>query len=347
MAAPRRRRARAQAFDTTTTFVNVHGHRRAYRMCGSGPALLLLHGIGDSSASWVPLLRPLAERFTVIAPDLLGHGESDKPRADYSVGAFANGMRDLLDVLGIDRATVVGHSLGGGVAAQMAYQHPTRVERLVLVASGGVAREVNPVLRLAATPLADLGLPLLRFGPLKLGAMGLIELLRRSGTDLGRDAEELSQVLDALPDVAARGAFSRTLQSVVDWRGQVVTMLDRSYLTEAMPVLVVWGAHDAVIPVAHAQVAHDAMPGSRLEIFPDAGHFPHHQDPERFLELLLDFVDGSDAMRFERDRWRRLLRDGRDGANRVQWPTAPDDGQGVPSLDDLAHGHGNVVAVPS
>lgn len=346
MAAPRRRRARAQPFDTTTKFVTVHGHRRAYRMCGDGPALLLLHGIGDSSASWVPLMRPLAERFTVIAPDLLGHGESDKPRADYSVGAFSNGMRDLLDVLGIDTATVVGHSLGGGVAAQLTYQHPTRVERLVLVASGGVAREVSPFLRMASTPLADVVLPLLRFGPVKLGAMAGIEVLRRSGTDLGRDAEELSRVLDALPDVAARGAFSRTLQSVVDWRGQVVTMLDRSYLAEAMPVLLIWGAHDAIIPVAHAQIAHDAMPGSRLEVFGEAGHFPHHQDPERFLELLTGFVDSTDPTTFDRTRWRKLLRDGRDGQNLVQWPTAADAGQGVPSLDDLADHPGTVVATP-
>jgi hypothetical protein len=179
----------------------------------------------------------------------------------------------------------------------------------------------------------------------KLGAMAGIELLRRSGTDIGRDAEELSRVLDALPDVATRGAFSRTLRSVVDWRGQVVTMLDRSYLAEAMPVLLVWGAHDAVIPVAHAQIAHDAMPGSRLELFGDAGHFPHHQDPERFLEVLAEFVDSTDATSFDRTRWRRLLRDGRDGDDKVQWPTAPNAGQGVPSLGDLADGSGNVVAL--
>lgn len=315
MAAPsRRRRARSKPFDTTTRFVTIHGHRRAYRMCGSGPALLLLHGIGDSSASWVPLMRPLAERYTVIAPDLLGHGESDKPRADYSVAAYANGMRDLLDVLGFDQATVVGHSLGGGVAAQMTYQHPTRVERLVLVSSGGVSREVSPFLRLASTPVADVLLPLLKLPPVRLGAMGGIELLRRSGTDIGRDAEELSRVLDALPDVAARGAFSRTLRSVVDWRGQVVTMLDRSYLAEAMPVLLIWGAHDAVIPVAHAQLAHDLMPGSRLEVFADAGHFPHHQDPDRFLELLNGFIASTKPVSFDSKRWRRLLREGREGA---------------------------------
>lgn len=336
MPAPsRRKRSTAAAHDTTTRFVTIHGHRRAYRMCGSGPALLLLHGIGDSSASWVPMMRPLADDFTVIVPDLLGHGESDKPRADYSVGAFSNGMRDLLDVLDIDSATVVGHSLGGGVAAQLTYQHPTRVDRLVLVASGGVARDVNPFLRLASTPLADLTLPLLKLPPVRLGAMAGIELLRRSGTALGRDAEELSRVLDALPDVATRGAFSRTLRSVVDWRGQVVTMLDRSYLAEAMPVLLVWGAHDAVIPVTHAEVAHAAMPGSHLEIFPEAGHFPHHQDPERFLEVLRRFIAESEPIDFETDRWRKLLRDGRNAANRVQWPTKDDAGQGVPTVREL------------
>ena len=289
----------------------VHGYRRAFRRCGEGPPLLLLHGIGDSSAGWAPLMPALAEHFTVIAPDLLGHGDSDKPRADYSVAAYANGMRDLLDVLDIDTATVVGHSLGGGVAAQLTYQHPTKVDRLALVASGGVAREVSPFLRLASSPLSDVALPLLRFPPFHLAAMFGIEVLRRSGTDLGRDAEELSRVLDALPDVAARGAFHRTLRSVVDWRGQVVTMLDRSYMAEAMPVLLIWGAHDAVIPVAHAQIAHEAMPGSRLEIFADAGHFPHHTDPGRFIEVLEDFVDTTTPVRFSHDRWQHLLREGR------------------------------------
>ncbi|MCU1499378.1 MAG: hypothetical protein JWM47_3331 [Acidimicrobiales bacterium] len=317
------RRRNELSIDTSTRFVEIHGHQRAYRIAGKGPALLLLHGIGDSSASWVPLMRPLAEHFTVVVPDLLGHGESAKPRADYSVAAYANGMRDLLDVLGIDKATVVGHSLGGGVAAQLAYQHPTRVERLALVSSGGVAKEVSPFLRLASTPVADVFLPLLRLPPARLAAIAGIELLRRSGTDLGRDAEELGRVLDALPDVAARGAFSRTLRSVVDWRGQVVTMLDRSYLTEAVPVLLIWGAHDAVIPVAHAHIAHAAMPGSRLVVFDEAGHFPHHQDPDRFVDLLGAFVAGTDAVRFDRNRWRRLLREGRPR------PTAASGDEGV------------------
>jgi pimeloyl-ACP methyl ester carboxylesterase len=142
-------------------YVTVHGYRRAYVMAGSGPVLLLIHGIGDSSDSWRPVLEELAEHHTVVAPDLLGHGRSEKPRADYTVAGYANGMRDLLSVLEIERATVVGHSLGGGVAAQFAYQFPERCERLVLVGSGGVGRTVSPLLRFAAVPGAEALMPIL------------------------------------------------------------------------------------------------------------------------------------------------------------------------------------------
>src|ERR1700742_666298 len=121
-------------------FRTIHGHRRAFRVAGSGPAVLLIHGVGANSMIWEDVQAKLAQRFMVIAPDLLGHGESDKPRADYSLSAFANGMRDLLAVLGIDRVTVVGHSLGGGVAMQLAYQFPQLVERIVLVDAGGVEK---------------------------------------------------------------------------------------------------------------------------------------------------------------------------------------------------------------
>jgi len=139
----------------------VHGYRRAFVDVGAGPPLLLIHGIGDSSDTFKHLIPELAKDHRVIAPDLLGHGRSDKPRADYSVGGYANAMRDLLSVLDIDRVSVVGHSLGGGVAMQFAYQHPHRCERVILVSSGGVCREVHPLLRAAAMPGADFFLPML------------------------------------------------------------------------------------------------------------------------------------------------------------------------------------------
>ena len=288
----------------------IHGHRRAFRRGGSGPDLVLLHGIGDSSESWAPLLPTLGQHFTVLAPDLLGHGASDKPRADYSVAAYANGVRDLLDVLDIDRATVVGHSLGGGVAAQTAYQYPDRVERLALVSSGGVAKEVSPFLRALSAPYAELTLPVTQLPGARLVGRALAEVAKRTPLDLGRDADDLLRVFEGLPSGPARKSFTRTLRSVVDWRGQLVTMLDRCYLAEGMPTLLVWGDRDGVIPVAHGHRAHAAMAGSRLEVFEGAGHFPHHAEPERFARLLVDFAAGTEPAAYDRDTWQERLRTG-------------------------------------
>jgi pimeloyl-ACP methyl ester carboxylesterase len=298
-------------------FCTIHGYRRAFVSCGQGPALLLIHGIGDSSDTWRPVIDELAQHHTVVAPDLLGHGRSEKPRADYSVAAYANGMRDLLSVLEIDRATVVGHSLGGGVAAQFAYQFPERCERLVLVGSGGIGRSVSPMLRLAAIPGIEVLMPLFGLSPVRMATRFTADVMRQFGSRfasaLGRDTEELLAVFDALPDTAARTAILRTLRSGVDWRGQVITMLDRAYLADGMPTLLVWGRHDAIIPLGHGRLAHAAMPGSELEIFDEAGHFPHHADPARFVSLVSEFVDRTEPAPFDPEEWRRRLRRGRQG----------------------------------
>ncbi len=292
-------------------YVNVHGYRRAYVKAGSGPALLLVHGIGDSSDTWRPVFEQLAERHTVIAPDLLGHGRSEKPRGDYTVAGYANGMRDLLSILEVDCATVIGHSLGGGVAAQFAYQFPDRCERLVLVGSGGVGRTVSPLLRMAAVPGVELLMPLLGLPPVKVASRLGAGLMRLFDTALGRDAEEILAVFDALPDMEARRAILRTLRSGVDWQGQVITMLDRAYMAEGLPTLIVWGRRDAIIPLGHGRLAQLAFPGSELEIFDEAGHFPHHSDPARFARVVGAFVAGTDPAPFEAARWRqRLLRGG-------------------------------------
>ncbi|MEV6019287.1 MULTISPECIES: alpha/beta hydrolase [unclassified Streptomyces] len=291
----------------------VHGYRRAYRMAGQGPALVLIHGIGDSSATWAELIPDLARTHTVIAPDLLGHGESDKPRADYSVAAYANGVRDLLGTLDIESATLVGHSLGGGVAMQFAYQFPERTERLILVSAGGVGGEVNPFLRAASLPGAHLMLSALRLPGMRVNVGLFLRLMRVLDADLAQDAPELLHLVDALPDATSRSAFVRTLRAVVDWRGQAVTMLDRCYLTEGMPTMLLWGDRDSVVPVRHAHGAHAAMPGSRLEIFEGAGHFPFHSDPARFLALVQEFTATTSAADWSRERWRELLRAGRPG----------------------------------
>jgi pimeloyl-ACP methyl ester carboxylesterase len=297
----------------TLAYRTIHGYRRAYRVAGSGPAILLIHGIGDNSTTWSTVQSKLAQRFTVIAPDLLGHGKSDKPRADYSVAAYANGMRDLLSVLDIDRVTVVGHSLGGGVAMQFAYQFPQLVERLILVGAGGVTKDVNIALRWASLPiLGSEALALLRV-PLVIPAVQVVGRVAGAvfgSTGLGRDLPDVLRILADLPEPTASSAFARTLRAVVDWRGQVVTMLDRCYLTQSVPVQLIWGSRDSVIPVSHARMAHAAMPGSQLEIFDGSGHFPFHDDPDRFVEVVQRFIDATDPAAYDPDYLRGLLRAG-------------------------------------
>lgn len=296
----------------TLEYRTIHGYRRAFRVAGSGPPLLLIHGIGDNSTTWTTVQTKLAQRFTVIAPDLLGHGKSDKPRADYSVAAYANGMRDLLSVLDIERVTVVGHSLGGGVAMQFAYQFPQLVDRLILVGAGGVTKDVNVALRIASLPMGSEALAALRL-PMVLPAL---QLVGRVGgalfgkTGVGRDIPNMLRILADLPEPTASSAFARTLRAVVDWRGQVVTMLDRCYLTESVPVQLIWGSKDSVIPVSHGRMAHAAMPGSQLEIFEGSGHFPFHDDPDRFVALVQTFIDSTAPATHDQEALRNLLRTG-------------------------------------
>jgi pimeloyl-ACP methyl ester carboxylesterase len=289
----------------------IHGYDRAFRMAGSGPALLMIHGIGDNSDTWRTVLPELSKHYTVIAPDLLGHGKSAKPRGDYSVAGYANAMRDLLTVLDVDRVTVVGHSLGGGVAAQFAYEYPERCERLVLVSTGGVSRTVSPLLRLAAAPGVDLLMPVLSAPPMLMGGRLVGEVLRFLDHGLGLDVEEIMRVFGSLPDAESRQAIVRTLRCAIDWQGQVITMLDRAYLCQAVPTLIIWGDQDAIIPVSHAYAAHEAMATSRLEIFEHSGHFPHHTDPGRFVALIEEFMASTSPARFTEDEWRRMLQTGR------------------------------------
>lgn len=293
-----------------TQYQYVHGYRRAFIYTGQGPALVLLHGIGDSAQTWRDVIPTLAQRYTVIAPDLLGHGQSDKPRGDYSVAAHANDMRDLLKILGIERVTVVGHSLGGGVAMQFVYQYPTVCERLVLVSSGGVCADVNPLLRAASAPNAELLLPFIAAKPSRMITGWFVKLMRRLDHDIGVDADDLMRVVNTLPDMSSRRAFLRTLRSVVDWRGQAVTMLDRCYLTGRLPILLIWGARDAVIPMRHAQIARLAMPGSQLEVFENAGHFPFRSDPKRFVDVLDNFMHQTHPTDHCAEEWRDMLVDG-------------------------------------
>jgi pimeloyl-ACP methyl ester carboxylesterase len=290
--------------------VRIHGYRRAFLTCGDGPALVLLHGIGSDHTTWWPVLRPLAERFTVIAPDLLGHGKSDKPRADYSVGGFANGVRDLMTVLGVPRATVVGHSFGGGVAMQFAYQFPERTERLVLVSAGGLGRSVNPLLKVLAGPAGGPVLTAVTSRPAHLTLHRVARLLGQTGLPYTVDLDPMSEVYDNLVDPRAREAFRHVLRALIDRHGQVISMIERGYLAEGMPTLVVWGTRDSVLPVKHARAAREIIPGARVEVFPQAGHFPHRDEPEAFAEVLCRFVEQTPPAEYDAAAWRRRLRQG-------------------------------------
>ena len=273
--------------------VRIHGHDVGFRLAGDGPVLLLIHGMAGSSRTWREVMPQLAKDHTVLAPDLLGHGESAKPLGDYSLGAHASGLRDLLGALGIARATVVGQSLGGGVAMQLAYQHPEIAERLVLVNSGGLGRDVSRLLRLFTLPGFEYLMPVLFPAFVRDRGRALMQSLHRRGLRAPHLAE-MWRAYESLAEPENRAAFVKTLRAVIDPGGQAVSAKDRLYLTEALPTLIMWGDKDPIIPVQHAHDAAALMPGSRLEIFEGVGHFPHVEVPDRFVDVLTDFLVTTD-----------------------------------------------------
>lgn len=281
---------------TERTTLTINGHDVECRHGGSGPVLLLVHGMAGRSATWTPVMELLADHFTVIAPDLPGHGHSDKPRGDYSLGAYASFLRDLLIELGHDRATVVGQSLGGGIAMQFAYQHPEYCERLVLVSSGGLGDDVSLLLRMLTLPGLDYVLPVAFLPIIREQIVNVAGLLGKIGVHPSPQVVQMWQAYDSLGDGETRTAFLHTLRSVVDLQGQRVSAHDRLHLAADLPALIVWGDHDHIIPVQHAHDAHDALPGSRVEIFEGAGHFPHAEQPVRFAKLLHEFVASTEPM---------------------------------------------------
>ncbi len=280
--------------------------------------VLLIHGITGCAKQWDQVIPLLASRYTVVAPDLLGHGQSAKPRGDYSLGAYAASVRDLLVALGHRRATVVGHSLGGGVAMQFSYEYPPFAERLVLVSSGGLGREVHLLLRAATLPGSELVLPVIATQQLNRLGAALTQALGQLGLRAGPDLAEMAKGYASLSDAGARMAFIHTLRAVLDIGGQRVNANDRLYLAALLPSLIIWGSRDPLIPVAHADVAHRELPGSRLEIFEGSGHFPQLHDPVRFAHTLIDFIESTEPTQLEFtdndfDRLRELLLQGRKG----------------------------------
>lgn len=275
-------------------FIDIHGERLAYYDEGSGDTVLLVHGMAGSSVTWREILPQLAKKYRVIAPDLLGHGQSAKPRTDYSLGAFAVGLRDLLDELEVDSATVVGHSLGGGIAMQFLYQHPDYCQRLVLISSGGLGSDVGWMLRLLSAPGAELVMPLIAPSFVLRAGDSVKSWLTSMGLRSPRGAEIWSSY-SSFSDAQTRESFLRTLRSVVDYRGQSVSALNRLTLKADLPTLAIWGEDDTIIPVDHAYAALEARPDCQLEVLPGVGHFAHVEAPTRVVALIDDFITATGA----------------------------------------------------
>ncbi len=287
--------------------ITLHGRSLSYVQEGSGPVLLLIHGVAGTLENWREVIEPLSRHYTVVAADLPGHGRSAPGAGDYSLGALAAGLRDLLLALGHERTTLIGHSLGGGIAMQFSYQFPEMTERLVLVSSGGLGTEVSAILRAATLPGSEL---FIAATAALGGAIGrpVGRGLAAVGLQPNADVAEIMRGYGSLVDRARRTAFLATLRGVVGSSGQRVAASDRLYLAEGMPTLIVWGARDPIIPVRHGEDAHAAMPGSRLEIFEGVGHLPQVEAPARFITAVQRFMTDTEPSTFDREQWRSRLR---------------------------------------
>lgn len=277
--------------EVTVNEIQIHGNLVRYAQAGeSGPVLLLIHGIASRATHWDAVMQVLGEHYRVIAPDLLGHGLSAKPRGDYSLGAHACGLRDLLAALGHDRVTVVGHSLGGGIAMQFAYMFPERVERLALIDAGGLGPEVSIALRAATLPGSEIVLPIITSSWVRRAGRAIDKQLSRTWRGVPEGTRAALEGFGSLADPETRSAFIHTARSVMDVRGQRIDARDRLYLAQDVPLLVVWGEKDAIIPVEHGRALAAAVPHARLEVFALSGHFPMLSEPRRLADLLHDWV---------------------------------------------------------
>jgi pimeloyl-ACP methyl ester carboxylesterase len=279
----------------------------ACTVAGSGEAVVLIHGLGGNRGTWDRVVDTLAVTHTVITLDLPGHGGSDDPDGDYSLGAHATAVRDLLLALGHTSATIAGHSLGGGVALQFAYQFPQHIDRLLLISSGGLGPELSPLLRAVTLPGAGTLIAGLAHAPSPLTHAMLPIISTIPGLLARQDVSPLARGLNAMTGPRQRKAFLHTARSVIDWRGQTVSATGHLDLLTDIPILTAWGTDDRTIPPHHHRTLARALPGTRTAEIADAGHFPHETAPDQLLPAVQDFLDQTEPFAYDLTRWREVL----------------------------------------
>ncbi len=286
--APRRRDQRE--FAVWDRRVTVDGMSTQYLEAGAGSPLLLMHGYEQSATSWRWVIPALARTHRVLALSLPGHGDSDPAVGGYAPGRdLAPFVADFLDTLGVGALDVVGNSVGGAVALRLALADPQRVRTLTLVGSAGLGRDVNPLLALAALPvIGELAILLSRVpgGDLLRTTMSAAMLFAQPWRVPPEFFTEQHALGRRAGHLEAATAMARAL---FDVNGQREVLLDQLH-TLTMPTLVVWGGCDYVLPAYQAQAAVDRLPAGRLAVFPDCGHLPHVECPDRFAAVLSEFL---------------------------------------------------------
>ncbi|MFI7545061.1 alpha/beta fold hydrolase [Actinoplanes sp. NPDC049599] len=280
----------------------------AYTTAGQGEPLLLVHGLGSTRQTWNGILDSLATTHTVVAPDLPGHGESDPPAGDYSLGAYAVGLRNLLIALGLRSTTLVGHSLGGGIALQFAFHFPERTNRLALIGSGGLGPQLTPMLRFSTLPGAKAVVALLARFPEPFTRRFLEYVTRAVPAFLAHpDAGPVAEDLHRLTNAGHRRTFVRTARNVINWRGQTVSATETLAFLTDLPVLLAWGTDDRVIPPQHHHTVAGLLTGPQLAEVAGAGHYPHLTASEEIAAAVLKFLAMTEPFRYTEARWRELL----------------------------------------
>lgn len=270
------------------------GYRLSYQEAGpaDGPLVVLIHGLASDSDTWDRAIVPLATHgLRVIALDLLGHGQSDKPHGRYLLDDFAESLHQFFKAVGIECATVCGHSLGGAIAVHFGYHYPDAVERLVLVSAGGLGREVHFALRAAALPGAEAALAFAMTPAMR--SLYRRPALRRALRLTPENLVNLQRAGRALADPEGRAAFIASVRGVIEPGGQRGSFIEMRYLASHVPTLLVWSERDSVIPVAHAHATRDHLPGSELVVFPGGGHEPHRRHAAAFADALAAFISSS------------------------------------------------------